>query len=76
MNKKEINESSEIYSLLNVSKSFDPLLAEREIRSAAQQELAKAIVRTIKVGLNNISSVFKDASELQSKYGSKNHGAV
>lgn len=76
MNTKNINESNEINSLLNISKSFDPLLAEREIRAAAQQELARAIIRSIKVGLNNISSVIKDASELRSKYGATNNGAV
>lgn len=76
MNTREISASSDSNSLLNISSNFDPLLVEREIRAAAQQALAQAIVRTVKLVFKNISVVLSDATRLQQQYGSKSHGAV
>jgi len=76
MNTKEISASSDSNSLLNISRSFDPLLAESEIRAAAQQALAQAIVRTVKLAFKNIFAVLSDATELQKQHGSKPYGAV
>ncbi len=76
MNTKDISVSRDSNSLLNISSSFNPLLAEREIRAAAQQALAQAVLRTIKLAFKNISAVLSDATELQRQHGSKTYGAV
>ena len=76
MNTKANSASSDSNSLLNISHSFDPLLAESEIRAAAQQALAQAIVRTVKLAFKNIFAVLSDATELQKQHDSKPYGAV
>lgn len=76
MNTKSIIEYRESDALLNISRTIDPHVLEHQIRAAAQRELARAIVRSIKVGFNGIAAVFKDASDLQEKHGNRNYGAV
>lgn len=68
--------NTEEFSLLNIRGNIDPMLAEREIRAAAQQALASAIIRTIKVGYSNIAGVLSDVSEMRKKYNYRSFDAV
>lgn len=76
MTTKEISASSDSNSFMNISSSVNPMLLEHEIRAAAQQALAQAVVRSAKLAFSNISAVLRDAAKLQQQHGSKIRGAV